>query len=387
MKENKHFLILLGSIILLIGCKTQEQIPIPNADAIKTIATKVANWQIETFEDMGKYRALPPVDKRKPWHHRNRYHDLDWTVAALYVGMYEFTKISDNQKYKNWLVAIGKRNHWKLFDRVYHADDHAVGQLYMNLYKEKPEKYKEIIIPTQQRFDSIIVSERGQKFLWHWSDALFMSPPVWAKLFNITQDKKYLDFMDVQYRKTYNKLWSKEAQLFYRDAKYFNKTEKNGQPIFWARGNGWVFGGLAFIIPELPNDWEGREFYVNLFKEMANKLKTIQRKDGTWSGGLLGDVKDYENIETSGTSFFGYGLAWGISNGYLDRETFEPVLFKAWEALTKSVNKGGMLGYVQPVGAAPGDSYKNYTEVYGVGAFLAASAEMYTYVNKFYPEK
>ena len=40
-----------------------------------------------------------------------------------------------------------------------------------------------------------------------------------------------------------------------------------------------------------------------------------------------------------------------------------------------------MLGYVQPVGAAPGDSFADKTEVYGIGAFLAASAEVYKLVS------
>ncbi|OEK07970.1 hypothetical protein A8C32_16035 [Flavivirga aquatica] len=385
MIKSKFTLLSLILISLFYNCAANKIPHTPLAKDIKAIAEKVANWQIETFEDMGKYRALPPLEKRKKWHHRNRYHDLDWTTATLYTGMYEFSKISDDKKYTKWLLDIGNRNDWKLFKRVYHADDHAVGQFYLNLYKDS--KNETMIHPTQNRFDSIINSEKGQKFLWHWSDALFMSPPVWARLANITKNSKYLEFMDRQYHKTYNKLWDKEAQLFFRDKSYFDKTEKNGKHIFWSRGNGWVFGGLALIIPELPQNWEGKSFYIHLFKNIANTLKHIQREDGTWSGGLLGDEKDYPNIETSGTSFFIYGIAWGISNGILDKTSYEPVLFKAWERLSKCVNKEGMLGYVQPVGAAPGDSYKDYTEVYGSGAFLAASSEMYKYLIKYYPNK
>ncbi|MDO6425126.1 glycoside hydrolase family 88 protein, partial [Saccharophagus degradans] len=82
-----------------------------------------------------------------------------------------------------------------------------------------------------------------------------MAPPVWTKLSKVTQDSKYLDFMDKQYHKTYNMLWDKEEKLFFRDKSYFNVREKNGEKIFWARGNGWVFGGLALMIPDFPNDW------------------------------------------------------------------------------------------------------------------------------------
>jgi hypothetical protein len=65
----------------------------------------------------------------------------------------------------------------------------------------------------------------------------------------------------------------------------------------------------------------------------------------------------------------------------LDRATYEPIIFKAWTALTECVTDEGLLGYVQPVGAAPGDSYADKTEVYGVGAFLAAGTEVYKLVD------
>ncbi len=142
-----------------------------------------------------------------------------------------------------------------------------------------------------------------------------------------------------------------------------------------------ALGGLALMIPDLPEDWEGRAFYLDLFKTMANAVKNCQREDGTWSMGLLGGVEGYPIIETSGTSFFVFGLAWGINQGLLDRATYEPVVFKAWKALEASVTPEGLLGHVQPVGAAPGDSYADKTEVYGIGAFLAAGSEVYRLVG------
>jgi rhamnogalacturonyl hydrolase YesR len=141
------------------------------------------------------------------------------------------------------------------------------------------------------------------------------------------------------------------------------------------------------MIPDMPRDppshgsgetsWKGRAFYVHLFKTMAARLKDLQRKDGTWSMGLLGGEEGYPLKETSGTAFFTFGMAWGVNNGILDRATYEPVILKAWNALADCVTDEGLLGHVQPVGAAPGDSYPDKSEVYGVGAFLAAGAEVY----------
>ena len=126
-------------------------------------------------------------------------------------------------------------------------------------------------------------------------------------------------------------------------------------------------------------------------KKIREKLKE-QGLDGNTviilmgdNGYFLGDLKDYPTIESSGTSFFTFGLAWGINQGLLEKDVFEPVLFKAWNALVECVDEKGMLGFVQPIGAKPGESFQNYSEVYGVGAFLAAGSELYKYLSKFHP--
>lgn len=352
--------------------------------SVKSLTKKVADWQIAHHEEQGKYRAIPrnPPD----WANRNRYHDLEWHHGALYAGMDQWREIADDPKYTEWLRQIGERNEWELHQRPYHADDHTVGQFYLSFY----EQYQQprMMSPTKARFDWILDNPKNGTLdwlaedthahdRWGWCDALFMAPPVWARLAKITGEEKYLEFMDKEYHVTYDLLWSEKDHLFWRDSSYFTQSEKNGEDIFWARGNGWVFGGLALMIPDLPKNWEGRPFYIDLFKKMANRLQSIQREDGTWSMGLLGGTEGYPEIETSGTSFFTFGLAWGINQGILDRDTFRPTIMKAWRALQDAVNDEGMLGYVQPVGAAPGDSFKDFTEVYGTGAFLAAGTELY----------
>jgi len=356
----------------------------PTAESVKALTKKVADWQIKTFDEHGKHRALPTARER--WRNNKNYHDLTWHMAALYIGMDRWRAVADQpEPYTDFLMKIGTRNGWKLHKRPYHADDHAVGQFYLSLYEEK--KDPSMLAPTRERFDWILENPktgslregRGTDWLnrWGWCDALFMSPPVWARLARITGERKYLDFMDQEYRATYDLLWDEEEKLFFRDSSFFEKRENNGEKIFWSRGNGWVFGGLAIMIPDLPADWEGRAFYIDLYNKMAARLLEIQRKDGTWSMGLLGDIKDHANKETSGTSFFTFGLAWGIREGLLDRETYAPAVFKAWNALKDCVTDEGMLGWVQPVGAAPGESFPDATEVYGIGAFLAAGAELY----------
>ena len=380
--------VLLGSISLTALAGK------PSPEAVKALTQKVANWQMETFEESGQYRGLnarkKAILKKKGMVTPEKYHDLTWHMGALYAGMNEWRKVSGDPQVEAFLMKIGERNGWKLYEGPYHADDHTVGQFYLSLYEEK--KDPKMLAPTQKQFDWILANPKTGTLKWKakptdahnrwgWCDALFMAPPVWARLAKITGEQKYLDFMDQEYHASYDLLWDKEDHLFWRDSSYFKKREKNGRKLFWARGNGWVFGGLALMIPDLPENWEGRAFYIDIYKQMAAKIKKIQRPDGTWSMGLLGGVEGYPIKETSGTSFFTYGLAWGINNGLLDRATYEPVVLKAWHALTECVTEEGMLAYVQPTGVAPGDSFPDKTEVYGIGAFLAAGSEVVTLVG------
>jgi rhamnogalacturonyl hydrolase YesR len=124
-----------------------------------------------------------------------------------------------------------------------------------------------------------------------------------------------------------------------------------------------------------PND-KHYPYFIKLYKKMANKLLEIQTPEGHWSMSLLGQ-EFYPTPETSGSSFFIYGLAWGINNGILNKAIYGPVVEKGWNAMVSHVNKDGMLGYVQAIGAEPGEAHPDKTEVYGVGAFLSAGSEVY----------
>ncbi len=382
MRKLTTTLLAAAATLSLVSCSTSTPSDMPTAKSVLAITEKAASWQIENYENQGEYRALPPKELRKKWHHRERYPDQDWIPATLFAGMYQLSTISDRPEYINWLKEMAQKCDYQLYKRPYHADDHAVGQFYLNLADQfGDEKYYK---PTQEQFDMIMSSKRADDFHWHWCDALFMAPPVWTRLAKITGDDVYLEYMDTQYHKTYDTLWSKKESLFYRDESFFTQQEANGKGVFWSRGNGWVFGGLAMMIPDMPKDWDGRSFYSSLFRRMAARLKELQREDGTWSAGLLGDTETYQNIETSGSAFFTFGLAWGINYGLLDRETYEPTLLKAWKALSGAVTEEGLFGYVQGVGAAPGASYPDYSELYGTGAFLAAGTQMYLFLDKYY---
>lgn len=353
---------------------------VPSKTEVLDIMKKVADWQIEHFEK------------------ETRYGELNWVNGALYMGMADWAELASRtlktDRYYDWLKNIGERNTWHVGKRTYHADDIVVGQAYIDLGRHYgdagPMSYVKgradyvLAHPSQGSFD---LNYGKPKTLerWTWCDALFMAPPVYAKLYRETGDRKYLDFMDDEFHATYDTLYDRQAHLFFRDARYFNKREGNGEKVFWGRGNGWVMGGLAELLKELPAGQfkkagrkfkNARSFYETLFAEMAASLAACQSADGYWRASLL-DPASYPSPETSATGFITYALAYGINAKLLDKKTYLPVVEKGWNALTKAVETDGKLGYVQPVGADPQQVSRDKTAPYGVGAFLAAGCEIY----------
>ena len=152
---------------------------------------------------------------------------------------------------------------------------------------------------------------------------------------------------------TTNLLYDRSKHLYSRDATYLDKHEKNGEKIFWSRGNGWVMGGMVRVLKELPADSPLRPKFVEQLKEMSAEMLSIQGKDGLWRPGLL-DPSAYPLPEISGSAFIAYAMAYGVNAGILDRATYWPAVEKAWAGMLKHVYADGRLGSIQPVGAAPG---------------------------------
>lgn len=377
----KRILIFLIATIILSAKSFPQDMPgsafkddLKVAD-VKAVLKSVADWQINA-----------------PLTHA----PADWTNGALYAGMVEWAGIAGDDKYYEWLKDIAIKSGWSYNVRKnplgrYHADDYCVGQTYVELYRKYRDK--NMIKPIREYLDQIMKdpAKGDLKFVntkdywstqrWSWCDALFMGPTVWAKIANVTGKKKYLDFMFQEYKATTDYLYDKEEDLYFRDSNYFTKKENNGAKVFWGRGNGWVFAGLPIIIRELPKKYEQKPYFVTIYKEMAAKLLSLQDVNGYWHASLL-DPASYPNPEMSATAFFVFGFAWGINNGYIDKETYLPAVIKGWKAMVRSVWPDGKVGFIQPIGADPKSVTREMTEVYGVGGFLLAGTEITRMIEK-----
>jgi len=315
---------------------------------------KVADWELQ--------RATPHFTQQ-------------WTFAALYAGFMAIPDGANGNKYWAAMLEMARKFEAQPGPRVAHADDFAIGQIYLDLYAHDHDPA--LLAPIRARADAILqLQDDPQRPLWWWCDALFMAPPVMVKLSQATGDKKYLDFMDHEWWITSDLLYSPKEHLYFRDKSFFASKEANGSSVFWSRGNGWVFAGLARVLAQTPADYPSRPKYVAQFREMAQRLASLQGTDGLWRPGLL-DAEHYQLPENSGSAFNAYGFAYGINAGILDRKTYTPVVEKAWRGLLSHVYEDGRLGCIQPIGAAPGAFSADSAYVFGTGAFLLAGSEIY----------
>ncbi len=323
--------------------------------AIDAAMKKVGDWQVKVAE--------PNFNKQ-------------WTFAALYDGLLAASKTTGDAKYHDAVLHFAERSNWTLLnERFPHADDQAFGQAYLDLYLE--DKKPERMADTKAIMDRLVVRpDDPDKLLWWWCDALFMSPPVLLRMYEITHDKKYLDYMDHEWWLTSGSLYNQENHLYFRDSRYFTQKQTNGKPIFWSRGNGWVMGALVNVLRLMPADYPSRPKYVAQFREMAAEIAAIQSPDGLWRSGLL-DPDAYDLPEVSGSAFFTFGIAYGINEKILDRKTYLPVVEKSWKGMLTHIYADGRLGSIQPIDGQPGKFKPSASYVYGVGGFLLAGSEMH----------
>ena len=332
--------------------------------------------------------------------HNTPYVRSFWDHAAYHTGNMEAYRLTGRADWYAYTDKWCRHNEWKGAksddranwkyktygegqDFVLFGDWQICFQTYIDMYNLVPAPYK---VARAIEVMSHECSMTDTHFWW-WADALYMVMPVMTKMYKLTGEIKYLDKLYDNFLWSDSLMYDKEEQLYYRDAKYIYpkvKTACNGGKSFWARGDGWVLAGLAKVLADMPHDYKNRPIFVQRFRELAEGVARVQRPDGYWSRSMLCE-DDAPGPETSGTAFFTYGMLWGVNNGYLDRERFNPVIMKAWKYLSETaLQPDGSIGFVQPIGEKP-DPTKTVDAhsqaPFGTGAWLLAACEMVRYIN------
>lgn len=338
--------------------------PALTTSAIDHVTKKVADWQLA--------RSQP-------------YWDQIWTSSVMYAGFMAVSDATGDAKYRDAMAQMAEGFHYGFRSKLSNADDESIAQTYLELYLQGGKKNQAILDSVRTNLDQVIdlptLKPGDPRIPWWWCDALFMAPPVWARMYAATGEHKYIDYLNANWQKSYDVLWDKDEHLYARDASFVNKLGPNGKKIFWSRGEGWVMGGIARTLQYLPKDDPQRAFYIQNLKNLAARTAELQDSDGLWHSSLL-DAKDFPAQEISGSALIVFGMAYGVNEGYLDAATYKPVIEKAWRAMvTQHIYADGRLGDIQQTGAEPAYYLPSSSFNYGVGGFMLAGAELHRMVT------
>ncbi|MBN1902127.1 glycoside hydrolase family 88 protein [Candidatus Sumerlaeota bacterium] len=310
--------------------------------------------------------------------HPNTSQNAAWERAAFYTGVMGAYHVTKDEDYLQQAIKWSNDNNWELAKNkagYWFGDNQTCAQTYLEIYFLQGGEEK--IAHAKKVLDEMAANPPEGRKEWWWCDSLYMAPPVFVRMAKATGDKKYLDTMNLLWWDSMDFLYDKDAHLFYRDANFFPEKRKttNNRKIFWARGNGWVLGGLARVLEYLPKDDPRYNDFVKIYRDMAHAVAAVQGVDGLWRTSLH-DPAEWLMPETSGTGFFCFAMAWGVNNNLLEREKFLPVVKKAWTGLNRCAHPNGRLGWVQFVAGAPGPVSPHTMREYAPGAFLLSGGEM-----------
>jgi len=305
--------------------------------------------------------------------------DRNWERATWYTGVMAAWKTTHDRGFYDQALAWGRQHHWQVGTEADGANRLFCVETWLELYLQ--EQDRAMLQPAIQWLNTDAPNSPGGAKVWYlehglrYADSLYGAAAL-AMLWLATGDQKYRRIMRDFFDDVTQELFDRESNLYYRDKRFINRQTANGKKVFWSRGNGWVFAGIARLLDYLPKDDPQRTEYLSLFRKMAAELVKRQAGDGLWRPNL-DDPDDIPLPETSGTGFFCFGLAWGINQGVLDRAEYLPAVERAWVVLARNVSPEGKVLWGQLVDEQPNMLKQENTHEYVTGAFLLAGSEVF----------
>jgi rhamnogalacturonyl hydrolase YesR len=366
--------------------------------ALTASAQTTANEVLAVAQKANDYFMAKYADPTVPTNVKKIRPSNLWTRAVYYEGLMALQRIDPQQRYIDYATTWADFHQWTPRNGVKtcDADDQCCGQTYLELmpYLNRP---KEDII-NNVRANLIYQIEtpnpkNGSLYgWWTWIDAIQMAMPLYMQMYKETGDTKYRDHAMKMYRWSRNEcgggLFNAKDGLWWRDADYVPPyKEPDGKDCYWSRGNGWVYAALVRCMELLSKKSKEYKELKKDFMLMSEGLRKCQREDGFWNPSLVST--NYEMPETSGTALFLYGMAWGMEQGYLKADDYEPVCEKAWTAMVRdAVHPDGFLGWMQGTGKDPSAGQPlSYTKIpdfedYGTGCFLLGATEYFKLLQR-----
>lgn len=162
------------------------------------------------------------------------------------------------------------------------------------------------------------------------SDSVFMVCPILAAASSLTQDTTYLqDCLEhLEYLQS----------ITLRDDGIYRHSPQD--EAAWGRGNGFPALGLALTLTWLK---EGTPEFKKVQNDLQNHLNALiphQDATGMWHQ-VIDQPESYR--EMTSTCMITFAIARGIRLGWLDKDSFLPVVEKSWPAINRRIGTNGEL--------------------------------------------
>jgi len=186
------------------------------------------------------------------------------------------------------------------------------------------------------------------------SDAIFMGASILAAVGDLTGEQRYFDMAARQIAFMNNLV--RRTDGLYRHSPLTDAA--------WGRGNGFAAIGYALTLSKLPTSHPA---YAPLMAEYVSYMRTLaswQNADGSWR-----QVIDYPGAyhETSATAIIGFSMQRGLNLGWLDEDEFEPVVARAFAAVSQRTdNEGRFIDVSESTNKQPSlEAYLNREALFG----------------------
>jgi rhamnogalacturonyl hydrolase YesR len=218
-------------------------------------------------------------------------------------------------------------------------------------------------------FDDSGKLKQSMPFHSEMSDAVFMGTPILVQTGLLADDSKYFDMADRHLR------FMMKLNLRKDGLHQHSPLDKSGTA--WGRGNGFVALGLALSLSDLPKNSRHRPFMLKAYQEHIAAMIKHQDEMGMWHQ-VVDHPESYRELTV--TCMTTFAIVRGVRNGWLDRESYLPVIRKAWHGISRRIGPDGVLVDVC-TGTGKQRSFRDYLDrpaIFGKDARGGAMALMVT---------
>src|SRR5262249_44101193 len=140
-----------------------------------------------------------------------------WIDGTFYAGLMAAHAATQQPRFADRATAWAQANKWSMGGDQ-SPDWEGAGQTFLELYQGDPVAAH--LAPTQKVVDGVVKAAQPGRKVWWWADALFMAPPVFARLGAATAQDSYFATMSTMWWDVTSALYDSSAGLFFRDASY-----------------------------------------------------------------------------------------------------------------------------------------------------------------------